>query len=153
MGAAGEIVSGGTESPIEALLVRAIGEEIGRCRLPCRPTTQARIGPYRVDILVEMEGRRLVVECDGAAYHAASKEQVERDKRRDRFFAAKGIPVMRFTGAEINRCAPACATEVRLWLEGDPAERKEAIMAKWERGELTRIEACRAIRRGGLVRA
>lgn len=142
-----------TESPIEALLVHAIGEEIARCNLECQPRTQVRLGPYRVDILVETGGRRLVVECDGAAYHASSKDQVERDKRRDRYFAANDIAVMRFTGAEINRSARACAAEVAAWLEAfraDPSAQKAAIMAKYEAGVLSRIQACRMIRRGGL---
>jgi very-short-patch-repair endonuclease len=142
-----------TESPIEALLLRAIGEEIGRCRLDCWPTTQAKIGPYRIDILVEMDGRKLVVECDGAEFHAKNKDQVERDKRRDRFFAARGISVMRFTGREINRSSRACAAEVGEWLEAASASRKAEIMSGWERGQISRLEACRLIRRGGLVAA
>jgi very-short-patch-repair endonuclease len=141
------------ESPIETLLVQAIGEEIARCRIECEPLTQAQIGPYRVDIMLEMGDRKLVVECDGAAYHAATKEQVERDKRRDRFFTAQGVNVMRFTGAEINRSPRACAAEVGAWLEADPSARKAAIIEKWERGELTNDEAERLIRGGGLAAA
>ena len=142
-----------TESPIEAMLLCAIGEEIERCGLQCAPTTQARIGPYRVDILLEIDGRKLVVECDGAAYHAETKEQIERDKRRDRFFAARNISVMRFTGSEIARSSRACAAEVGSWLDVAPSARKAAIMSKWERGGISRLEACRQIRRGGLVHA
>lgn len=141
------------ESPIEQLLAEAIAEEVKRCRLTCQTTTQAQIGPYRVDILIEIDGRKLVVECDGAAYHAATKEQVERDKRRDRFFATHSIAVMRFTGSEINRSARSCASEVGGWLESSPSARKEAIMAQWERGEISRLQACRLIRRTGLVAA
>lgn len=141
------------ESPIEAKMFLAVQDEIKRCGLPCQATTQARIGPYRVDILAEMDGKYLVVECDGAAYHAATKDQIERDKRRDRFFAAQNISVMRFTGAEINRCARACAAEVGAWIESAPSVRKAAIMKNWERGKLTRLEACRLIRRMGLVSA
>jgi very-short-patch-repair endonuclease len=102
---------------------------------------------------MEMDGRKLVVECDGAAYHAATKEQIERDKRRDRFFMAQGIAVMRFTGAEINRSSRACAAEVGSWLEASPSSRKAAIMADWESGKISRLEACRLIRRGQLVAA
>lgn len=153
MNAQGELVAGRCESPIEALLVRAIAKEIGRSGLQCSPATQAKIGPYRVDILLEVDDRRLVVECDGAAYHAATKEQVERDKRRDRFFAARNISVMRFTGAEINRSPRACAAEVSDWLDASASARKAAIMALWERGEISRLEACRKIRRAGLIAA
>lgn len=141
------------ESPIEVLLVRAILEEIARCRLSCAPVTQAKIGPYRADIFVEMGDRKLVVECDGAAFHAANKEQVARDKQRDRFFAAQGVSVMRFTGAEINRSPRACAAEVGSWLENAASALKAGIMDRHALGEISSLEACRLIRRGGLVNA
>jgi very-short-patch-repair endonuclease len=80
-------------------------------------TTQAEIGPFRADILVEENGKKLVVECDGADFHAVRKEQVERDKRRDRFCVARGIYVMRFTGAEITRDPRGCAAEVGCWIK------------------------------------
>jgi very-short-patch-repair endonuclease len=80
-------------------------------------STQANIGPYRADILVEENDRKLVVECDGAEFHAITKEQVERDKRRDRYCAARGICVMRFSGAEINRDPRGCAAEVGCWIK------------------------------------
>jgi very-short-patch-repair endonuclease len=148
-------VQGRTESPIEALLVQAIGEEIVRCGLDCAPETQAKIGPYRVDILVTLDGKKLIVECDGAAFHAANKEQVDRDKRRDRYFAARNISVMRFTGSEINRSPRACAAEVGSWVEAirDPTARKIVVMAKWELGEITNAQAEQLIRCGGLAAA
>lgn len=141
------------ESPIEALLVRAINEELKRHDVPCHVKQQIGHGPYRIDIAVHCLGFFLIVECDGAAYHAANKDQVERDKRRDRYFAARHFAVMRFTGSEISRCAKSCATEVGLWIESVASLRKAAIMQKWERGELTRLEACRQIRRQGLAPA
>lgn len=106
-----------TESPIEALLAGAIlgwcdHHEIGFVTL----ATQAAIGPYRADILLTADGRKLVVECDGAAYHG-SREQVARDKKRDRYCVARGIHVMRFSGAEITRNPRACAAEVGLWIK------------------------------------
>lgn len=69
---------------------------------------QAEIGAYRADFLFDVlmpgEGRQLwVVECDGHAFHHASKEQVERDKRRDRDMAAEGILILRYAGSEIYR--------------------------------------------------
>jgi very-short-patch-repair endonuclease len=79
--------------------------------------TQVDIGPYRADILISEAGRKLVVECDGAEFHAISKEQVERDKRRDRYCAAQGICVMRFCGSEINRDPRGCAAEIGRWIK------------------------------------
>lgn len=107
-----------TESPIEAILLAAIAEwlahnDIGYVEV----TTQTPVGPFRADILVADGCRYLVIECDGAEFHAVTKEQVERDKRRDRYCAARGICVMRFTGAEIHRDPRGCAAEIGLWVK------------------------------------
>jgi very-short-patch-repair endonuclease len=106
-----------TESPIEAALVRAVREWLDFNGYLSEVTTQAALGPYRADILIEEDGRQLVVECDGAEFHSITKEQVERDKRRDRYCAARGICVMRFSGAEITRDPRGCAAEVGCWVK------------------------------------
>jgi len=146
------------ESPIEATLARAISLEVDRCDIACEQRVQEKVGQYRADIFLEANGRSLAVECDGAEFHAATKEQVERDKKRDRYFAARGVSVMRFSGSEINRCPESCATEVRLWLEGsrkpisfsiddelqaieDPSARKTAIMEMFQARRITSAEA------------
>lgn len=54
-------------------------------------------GVGEVDLLVE---GRVVVECDGFAYHSGRREYRE-DRRRDRELAAKGYVVLRFTWEEI----------------------------------------------------
>jgi very-short-patch-repair endonuclease len=106
-----------TESPIETALVATILEWLDHVGIGgVEVDTQADIGPYRADILVRSGNRALVVECDGAEFHATTKEQVERDKRRDRYCAARGICVMRFSGAEIKRDPRGCAAEVGLWI-------------------------------------
>lgn len=105
-----------TESPIEAILTGAILGWLGHNDISdVDVCTQVPVGPFRADIFVHRHGRQLIVECDGAAYHN-SLEQVSRDKRRDRYFAARGISVMRFTGAEIHRDARGCAAEIGLWI-------------------------------------
>lgn len=107
-----------TESPIEKALVAAILDWLSfNDIVTAEVTTQASIGPYRLDILVEDGGRKLAVECDGAEFHAITQEQVERDKRRDRYCAARGICVMRFTGAEIHRDPRGCAAEIGVWIK------------------------------------
>lgn len=110
-------VSDHTESPIEKTLCGAIREWLTVHGLLSAVTTQAEVGPYRADILVEESGRRLVVECDGRQFHAVTKDQVERDKRRDRYCVARGIYVMRFTGSEITRDPRGCAAEVGCWIK------------------------------------
>lgn len=104
-----------TESPIEKILAGSILGWIEHHGAHASIETQAKIGAYRADILVFANGRRLVVECDGAEFHG-SAEQVERDKRRDRYCAARGWPVMRFTGSEIHRDPRGCAIEVGAWI-------------------------------------
>lgn len=105
------------ESPIETALASAIIEWMAHHEIAADLEQQAAIGPFRADILVSQGGRKLVVECDGAEFHAITKEQVERDKRRDRYCAARGICVMRFSGAEIHRDPRGCAIEVGLWVK------------------------------------
>lgn len=79
-------------------------------------TPQARIDQYRVDFLFWIEHglyrEGVVIECDGHEFHERTKQQAERDKRRDRAIVAAGFPVLRFTGSEIVRDPAACAEEV-----------------------------------------
>jgi very-short-patch-repair endonuclease len=106
-----------TESPIERTLIATLQEWMLHSGVSAEVVTQACVGPYRADIMVAKDGRLLVVECDGAEFHATTREQVERDKRRDRYCAARGICVMRFTGVEINRDPRGCAAEIGLWIK------------------------------------
>lgn len=127
------------ESPIEALLLAALhkhskicGDENLHFLLTDKPSvkpnfdeaafvyTQITLGDYRADILIHdvtyplelREPRWIIVECDGHDYHERTKEQARRDKKRDRFFTAKGFKVLRFTGSEIWADPDACADEV-----------------------------------------
>ena len=109
-----------TESPIEAKLMQAIRGWITHSLahgLVLR--TQVKVGPYRADLLIEDRrgemARRLVIECDGQAFHS-SDQAIDRDRRRDRWFAANHIFVMRFSGAEIHRDARGCAAQVGQWI-------------------------------------
>lgn len=103
------------DSPIEDALAGAIIAWINHHEVDADVATQVPLGPYRLDIVVETAGRRLCVECDGAAFHT-SLEAVERDKRRDRFCVTQGMAVMRFTGAEIHRDPRGCAAQIGLWV-------------------------------------
>lgn len=65
---------------------------------------------YRLDFMLSVDSHvlgvpvppaRLAIECDGHQYHERTKEQAQRDKRRDRDLQSAGFGVARFTGAEI----------------------------------------------------
>jgi very-short-patch-repair endonuclease len=56
--------------------------------------------------------RQLVVECDGHQFHEKTKEQVSRDKKRDRDLQTAGYKVFRFSGSEISNDPIACAYDV-----------------------------------------
>jgi very-short-patch-repair endonuclease len=83
---------------------------------------QFPIAQYRADFLLygiahtqdrngERQRFRLVVECDGHDHHERTKEQAERDRKRDRAMLMLGFQVMRFTGSELWRDADRCAEE------------------------------------------
>jgi hypothetical protein len=76
-----------------------------------------KIGPYRVDFLILP---RLVVEIDGDPPSAATRDQVVRDRRRDRYLVAQGYAVLRFAGDEVWANPWRCAAEVRDYLLGRP---------------------------------
>lgn len=86
---------------------------------------QTTIAAYRVDFFIiaaftyaqtsapdRLGQVRVVVECDGHDFHERTKEQAERDKRRDRELTAMGLTVLRFTGREIWRSPVDCAAGV-----------------------------------------
>lgn len=74
--------------------------------------------PYVPDFLIQRGGRErdhreyVFVELDGHDFHEKTREQAEHDKRRDRWFAAHGHRLLRFTGREVWRDATACVDEV-----------------------------------------
>lgn len=101
-------VSSPCESPIEQLLLDALRKTpVGSIVTP-----QFEIGPYRVDFALFSTGKKVAVECDGHDFHEKTKEQAQRDKKRDRFLQLKGWAVLRFTGSEIYKDADRCAAEV-----------------------------------------
>jgi hypothetical protein len=58
------------------------------------------------------KGVRVIVECDGHAFHEKTKEQAKNDKQRERAFMLEGYHIIRFTGSEIYNNPRKCAYEV-----------------------------------------
>lgn len=54
---------------------------------------------------------------------------------------------------QLSKPKATAADERVLQRIDDTSARKIVVMAKWERGELSRLQACRLIRRLGLVEA
>lgn len=83
-----------------------------------QPTVRVGEERYRLDVAIEQYSRHfpnarvfVAVECDGHDFHERTKEQAERDKRRDRDLQSIGWTIARFTGSEIVRDPVAAARQ------------------------------------------
>lgn len=72
---------------------------------------------YRLDFVIEYHNHTtstdylFAIEIDGHEFHQKTKEQVKRDKERDRNLMLNGITVIRFTGSEVYKNPYKCASE------------------------------------------
>ncbi len=98
-------------SPIEEYMGQALIENGFKGRFKCRQ----KIGTKEVDILFPKE--RLVVECDGKAYHADERWQINRDQKRDRYLAKKGYRVIHIEGLAIRRSIGRCIEQIEKALK------------------------------------
>lgn len=92
-----------TDSPIEDVL---------KWELQARNIkfeTRKSIGQYRVDFF--FPEANLIVEANGAEYHS-TKEQRERDFKRQQTLMKKGYMVLRFTGSEIYKDPIHCVNHI-----------------------------------------
>ncbi|MDQ3571745.1 MAG: DUF559 domain-containing protein [Actinomycetota bacterium] len=78
---------------------RMLLELIRRSSLP-HPRTEAKVGPYRADILFASE--KVVVEMDGAAFHSTGGKR-EADTARDAEMVARGYVVLRITWHQLTK--------------------------------------------------
>jgi|GEM_PF-2799884 len=94
-----------TESPIETILYLHLFQCAKTYKLQTGKdiiiNPQYQIGKYRVDFMIEWNEKKIVIECDGHEFHEKTKEQVSRDKKRDRFITMQGYKLLRFSGSEI----------------------------------------------------
>ncbi|MBF5090662.1 endonuclease domain-containing protein [Novosphingobium sp. NBM11] len=90
-------------SPAERLLWRYLS----RAQTGAKFSRQMPVGPFFADFLCrEM---RLVVELDGFSHEA----RLEQDAARDRWFAANGYRVLRFTNADVLGNVDGVVTAIR----------------------------------------
>jgi hypothetical protein len=108
------LIEAGCRSELELFGHRDVFDspDLPRAVLQCEVRTEA--GRYFLDraYLDELVG----VELDGAAWHG-SKEQRERDVRRDAALAAAGWLIVRFTHDRLRREPEVCREELRQILE------------------------------------
>lgn len=72
---------------------------------------------YRVDFLIPVqyknqETKFFVIECDGYDFHQKTKQQVEKDNKRQRDLQKNGYEIIRFSGTEIWHSPTRCAREI-----------------------------------------
>lgn len=112
------------ESPIEQLMSIALNKQADKILPMFTPDffvgSQSLVKTsnkeYRVDFLIRvLYSERIyefVVECDGHEFHEKTKEQVKKDKKRERDLISEGYTVIRFSGSEIVENPRLCAREV-----------------------------------------
>jgi very-short-patch-repair endonuclease len=86
-----------------------------------QPWIQGTDRRYRVDFLVFHDGRSVAVELDGHDWHK-TKEQRGKDAERDRWFKARKIETLRWTGSQVFADAQACVVELQDVLRAAPAK-------------------------------
>lgn len=64
------------------------------------------------------QSHTIVIEADGHDFHEKTKDQVRRDKSRDRKMVLAGVTVLRYSGSEIFRDPGHCADEISTALYG-----------------------------------
>lgn len=78
--------------------------------------SQFKIGQYIADFTVcfyspYINEEYVAIEIDGHQWHEKTKEQVMRDKKRERYFLRRDFQVMRFSGTEVFYNSDECAKE------------------------------------------
>lgn len=124
------------ESPIEQIFYVAW---LYSCRYlnDIQLCPQKKIGNFRVDFEVDIFGHfvnheypftceqleeisknctKIAIELDGHDWHEKTKEQVEKDKKRERFIVSSGYRIFRFSGREVFKDPLSCVDEVRNFI-------------------------------------
>lgn len=113
-----------TESPIEtmfgsklALALRPVCEELGwafsvgeltDADMSLQPQYPLHRFRYDFAVLAKGQSRPLVlIECDGKEFHSTAEQQAN-DRLKDEAAIKAGIPLVRFTGSEINNDIDRC---------------------------------------------
>lgn len=82
---------------------------------------QTDVGSYAVDFLIvpkdhTLQTVKIAIELDGHEFHEKTKDQVRKDKVRERAIVQQGVTVLRFSGSEVVRNGRGCVEEVEKFL-------------------------------------
>ncbi len=107
------------ESEIERRLLRTfLWLEVGTPDM--HVGAQVNLDCFRCDFVARLgSGPIVVVEADGAEFHAKFGQQATRDRYRDRYMISRGFLLARFTGAEIHADEIRCARQIGSMLRGE----------------------------------
>jgi very-short-patch-repair endonuclease len=111
-------VDGYQLTPIEVPFYQAL-RETGLV-FAVQPWIQGTDRRYRPDFLVFYDGGAVVVELDGHEFHK-TKGQRGQDAARDRWFQARGVTSLRWTGSQVNADPDGCVKELLDVLRGSQA--------------------------------
>lgn len=106
-------------TPIEVPFYAALRET--GLTFAVQPWIQGTDRRYRLDFLVFYDGGAVAVELDGHDWHK-TKEQRSHDSARDRWFAARKVTTIRFTGTQVFADPQACVSELLNIIRGVPAK-------------------------------
>jgi very-short-patch-repair endonuclease len=112
-------------SPIEQIFLMewkySKAEERFNVKIIPREKINTTGGTFEIDFLIKSSDDqtklKLAIELDGHEFHEKTKEQVIKDKRKERAIISSGFPILRFSGAEIVRNVRACIEEIISYLE------------------------------------
>lgn len=72
---------------------------------------------FRLDFGLFCKNRNIDLECNGEKYHHKKKEDIKKDKSRDRILTKKGWAISRFTKDEINTKLEDCINELKEMID------------------------------------
>ena len=123
------------ESPIEQIFLMewkfSRMEDQLKVELTPQKPIQTDDGKYLLDFeIVFIDSRqpsfRIGIELDGHEFHERTKDQVARDKRRERAIVRAGVVVLRFSGSEVFKNPRSCVAEVADFIRKNSAPSKPA---------------------------
>jgi very-short-patch-repair endonuclease len=110
------------DSPIEQIFLmewyylardERFGPKIMALKLDPHRKLKVDDNEYEVDFLITGQNKhKIAVELDGHDFHEKTREQVSRDKSRERSLTLAGFTVFRFSGSEICRNSRRCVEQV-----------------------------------------